>query len=173
MERWAQIGDYHYSVSSDGQIRNDETGKLKTLVQNEDGYYKVDLYNHGQRTTKRVNRLVAEAFIPNPENKPQVNHVDGNKINNDVSNLEWTTGSENMIHAYNTGLESPHASYGMLGKRNPNGGAKGREVICVETGEHYKNVAEAERKTGIPDSTIFDCLKGLSSHAHGYHFEFV
>lgn len=97
MEKWSPIPDTHYSVSSEGRVRNDETSKIKALDKRHDGYCKVDLYSEGNRSSKRVHRLVAEAFIPNPDNKPQVNHIDGNKINNNVENLEWVDGSENMI----------------------------------------------------------------------------
>lgn len=173
MERWSQIGDTNYSVSSNGLVRNDKTNKLKSQTTKRDGYNKVDLYDGGERSSKRVHRLVAEAFIPNPDNKPEINHIDGNKLNNDISNLEWVTGSENMIHAYETGLVPRHASYGMLGKKNPNGGSKGKAIYCIETGRIFKNAAEAEREMNIPDSCIFDNLKGISSHAHGYHFEYV
>lgn len=174
MDEWRQIGDSHYSVSPDGRVRNDETRKLKTPVETKDGYLRTDLYNgNGKRVTKRINRLVAEAYIPNPDNKPQVNHIDGNKKNNDVNNLEWSTGSENMQHAFRTGLATYHNTHSMLGKKNPNAGAKGHPIICVETGYYYKNIAEAERQTGIPDSCICDCLKGRCSHAHHKHFVYA
>lgn len=173
MERWEPIEGFHYSVSTDGRIRNDETDAIKAPTIRKDGYYKVDLYDNGQRSSKRISRLVAEAFIPNPDHKPQVNHIDGNKLNNDISNLEWVNNSENMLHAFRTGLAKPHPSYGMLGKKNPNGGSKGNPIICVETGVRYKSAADAERQTGIPDSCICDCLKGHCDHAHGLHFTYV
>lgn len=173
MEQWESIEGFHYSVSTKGRVRNDETNEIKTPTIRRDGYYKVDLYDHGQRSSKRVSRLVAEAFIPNPGCKPQVNHIDGNKLNNDISNLEWVDNSENMLHAYKTGLAKSHATYSMLGRKNPNAGAKGRPVVCIETGILYRSVADAERNTGIPDSCIIDCLKGYSSHAHGLHFTYV
>ena len=173
MERWEPIEGFHYSASTDGRVRNDETDTIKAQTIRKDGYYKVDLYDNGQRSSKRISRLVAEAFIPNPDNKPQVNHIDGNKLNNDVSNLEWVDNSENMLHAFRTGLARPHPSYGMLGKKNPNGGSKGNPIICVETGVSYKSAADAERQTGIPDSCICACLKGHCSHAHGLHFTYV
>lgn len=173
MEQWAQIADSHYSVSSEGRVRNDNNGKIKSLVNTGDGYYHTDLYSEGKRETKKVHRLVAEAFIPNPDNKPQVNHKDGNKHNNNMGNLEWVDNSENMIHAFKNGLIKPHATYGMRGHKNPNGGAKGKPIICIETGQWYKNAAEAERQTGISDTCIFDCLKGRCSHAHHLHFQYA
>ena len=163
MEKWSPIPDTHYSVSSKGKVRNDETSKIKALDKKRDGYCKVDLYSDGIRSSKRVHRLVAEAFVPNPDNK----------LNNNVENLEWVDNSENMIHAYKTGLESHHPTYGMRGHRNPNGGRKGVPIFCVETGQTFNSAAEAERITGIPDSCIFDCLKGKCSHAHHLHFQYV
>lgn len=62
------------------------------------GYLRVDLYNGQERKHMKVHRLVANAFIPNPENKPQINHIDGNKNNNSVTNLEWVTDAENKSH---------------------------------------------------------------------------
>lgn len=65
-------------------------------------YLKINLSVNGKRITKTVHRLIAETFIPNPQNKPQVNHIDGNKSNNNVKNLEWVTGSENLLHWYSS-----------------------------------------------------------------------
>ena len=173
MEKWSPIPNSHYSVSSEGRIRNDETGRIRVTNISRDGYDKVELYKNGVPLRKRVHRLVAEAFVPNPDNKPQVNHIDGNKLNNSVENLEWVDNSENMIHAYKTGLATPHPTYGMRGKKNPNGGVKGKAIICIETDTYYRNAASAERQLGIPDSCICDCLSGKSSHAHGYHFKYA
>lgn len=72
------------------------------------GYYMVDLCTNGKRFNASVHRLVAEAFIPNPDNKPCVNHIDGDKANNCVDNLEWCTHSENQLHAYKNNLCPRH-----------------------------------------------------------------
>lgn len=173
MEQWSPIPDSHYSVSSEGRIRNDETNRIKKPHINTSGYCQTELYKDGTARRERVHRLVGQAFIPNPDNLPQINHKDGNKLNNNVENLEWVDNSQNMLHAYENGLHPRVSSHGMLGHSNPNGGRKGKPIFCVETGVTYKNMAEAERQTGIPDSCICDCLKGMTAHAHGLHFQYA
>ena len=115
MEQWKDIAGYEgmYQVSDMGQVRSldrfDDRGhkqKGRTLTQsiNTYGYLCVKPSIEGKKTLKYIHRLVLEAFIPNPDNRPQVNHMDGNKQNNHVSNLEWATAKENSQHAVDTGL---------------------------------------------------------------------
>ena len=107
-----------YLISMTGKVINGSGHKLKHRKNNR-GYHIIDLYlSPKQKKTLLVHRLVAEAFIPNPENHPSVNHIDGNKDNNKVSNLEWCSYSANNKHAYDTGLrhgqrgsDSPFAIY--------------------------------------------------------------
>lgn len=118
-EVWKDIEGYEglYQVSTCGNIKSlakpRKNGNGRSYIQKEKllkqsftttGYKKVELYKDGKRKSFKVHRLVAIAFIPNPDNKPEVNHIDGNKINNNIDNLEWVTSSENSIHAYETGL---------------------------------------------------------------------
>ena len=102
MEVWKDIEGYYgkYQVSSWGRVRNAETGHVLNPYKNSKGYLKVGL-SSGKRVMDkhRINRLVAKAFISNPMNLPQVNHKDGNKENNSITNLEWTTDEINKKHA--------------------------------------------------------------------------
>ena len=92
-----------YQVSNYGRVKNSKTGKiLKPYLTR--GYLRVSLYNESGRRCKLVHRLVAEAFLPNPQHKPAVNHINGCKTDSNVSNLEWVSASENMAHAHNNGL---------------------------------------------------------------------
>lgn len=100
-ERWKTIREApRYRVSSMGQIHSLITNAPKLAFPDKKGYQRVQLYvSAGEAITRKVHRIVAEHFIPNPDNKPQVNHIDGDKQNNNVANLEWATQIENMSHA--------------------------------------------------------------------------
>lgn len=173
MERWKKIKDFpNYSVSDKGQVRDDKRDHIKARRVDRHGYDDVSLYNQGKEHHKKVHRLVAEAFIENPEEKGFVNHIDGNKLNNTVDNLEWVTYSENMKHAFRTGLAKPPHNKGMLGRKNPNGGAKGKPVYCYETDKVYKSAADCARQLGIRDKGITDTLKGRQQTHRGYHFKY-
>lgn len=102
IEIWKSIKGYegHYDISSNGRVRSFKHG-VNILVINwkPNGYGFISLSLNGNLKYYHIHRLVAHAFIPNPENKPQVNHKDCNKSNNNLSNLEWMTGKENCLHA--------------------------------------------------------------------------
>jgi len=98
-----------YQVSNLGRVKSFKKDKPKNLKQSENthGYYKVGLCKNGKQETLKVHRLVAIAFIKNTKNKKCVNHIDGDKKNNSVNNLEWCTYSENTYHAYKNNLKKP------------------------------------------------------------------
>ena len=93
----------HKNIRKNGRIDNRKGKKLKPC-KDKYGYYKVILTNNGVRKEFTIHRLVAKAFIPNPENKPTVNHKNGIKTDNNVNNLEWATIKENQIHKWENGL---------------------------------------------------------------------
>lgn len=115
-EIWKDVIGFEgrYQVSNLGRVRSIMTNhgkyqeKIKaTYVRSSSCKYEyVQLFIKDKHYSRAVHRLIAEAFVPNPRNKPVVNHIDGDKLNNEASNLEWVTISENHIHAYNTGLRS-------------------------------------------------------------------
>ena len=111
MEEWRPIKDYEglYEVSNMGRVKNlnyKGSGKEKILknIKRRKGYLMVILTKNGKRRGFLVHRLVAEAFIPNPNNLPEVNHIDRDRANNHVDNLEWVTHSDNMKHSYKLGI---------------------------------------------------------------------
>lgn len=142
-EIWEPIrGFSSYEVSNKGRVRNSKSGIfLKTYIRRM--YKTVSVRKPGEKisTTLYIHRLVSEAFIPNPNNYPQVNHIDGNKLNNNVDNLEWCTCSMNIKHAYDTGL------------RGPIDHPLKKAVLQIDKGNNVLNkfpsINDAERKTGI------------------------
>ncbi|AXQ62742.1 HNH endonuclease [Bacteroides phage PhiCrAssBcn17] len=106
MEELKSIGN-NYSVSIDGRVYSHKRNKYLQQRVGPRGYMMVNLSIGGKCKTFTVHRLVATAWIPNPNNKEQINHIDGDKTNNSVNNLEWCTSSQNVIHAFDTGLKIP------------------------------------------------------------------
>lgn len=98
-----------FEVSNNGNLRNANTKKIYSKYLNHQGYYQVcvSLGSRHDKKVFKIHRAVAETFIPNKEYKPTINHIDGNKLNNNINNLEWATYSENTIHAVNNGLIIP------------------------------------------------------------------
>ena len=100
------IKDYEgkYYVTQQGDVVNAKGNTLTPAINKKTGYKTVSLWKNNKGSSKTIHRLVALAYLPNPNNLPEVNHIDGNKLNNRVSNLEWITSSGNSQHAYDTGL---------------------------------------------------------------------
>ena len=152
-----QIKDYpDYLISVDGKVFSLRTMKFMKF-KTSNGYKRVELYGVKRRIFL-VHRLVAEAYLPNLENKPQVNHIDGDKSNNMLCNLEWCTRSENSLHAYEIGLMKPTEFqkdfcknlgkiYGPINSKIS--AEKNKKIILdTETGVFYEGVKEAANVTG-------------------------
>lgn len=164
MAEWKTISGYtNYEVSDEGEVRNHKTGRLIKPSLSRGGYKKVNLRSDGIATSKKVHRLVAETFIPNIENKSTVNHIDGDKSNNVVGNLEWNTHSENNKHAFDSGL-----SY-----RPVNSGVAKRRVAIAETGVIFDSVSDCARYLGASESNVSACLSGRCKTCRGQSIIYV
>lgn len=149
-------GFENYSVDEKGVIKNILTKRIKTPTNNNMGYLYVDLYNKGQRKREFVHRLVAKAFISNPENKPYVNHIDGNPHNNSVENLEWCTPLENVEHASKTICTMKQY---LLANTKRKRAVKQIDRITGRLINVFPSINEASRSTGIPLSNIIFCFE--------------
>lgn len=155
-----------FEISNYGRIKSYKRDKINGILLklrvDHKGYITIQLPNIYTEKHKRtgVHRLVAEAFIPNPENKPEVNHIDENKENNYYKNLNWMTSKEN-------------ANHGTRNKRVSNSNLKslGKPVKCIETGKIYHSIAEAIRQTGLKD--IYKACSGQKESAGGFHWEYA
>lgn len=114
-EEWRSVVGYegYYEVSSEGRVRRVKTGKILKYIISNNGYATQIIYKNKTPKNFRLHRLVATAFVPNPQNKPYVNHIDNNPMNNCVSNLEWCTSKENMDHCVKQGRRVNH-----IGEKN-------------------------------------------------------
>lgn len=103
----------HHTITMDGTVTNTKTNHIKSQWVGANGYFHIDIQENGIAKKYAVHRLLATHFIPNPDNKRTVNHIDGNKLNNDLSNLEWATDSENIQHAHDIGLHPYKRNYSL------------------------------------------------------------
>lgn len=167
---WRKIHGFpNYSVSSLGEVRNDRTGRLLTPFGAKEWYAGVQL---GKGNYRRLHRLVAEAFIPNPENKPYVNHKDGDRRNNAANNLEWCTQQENVRHAFHTlGFRHTQEKMADITKRAAEKNSK--PIRCDDTGVVYPSTVAAGQATGINRASISHCANGRYTQAGGYHWSFI
>lgn len=157
---WPQ--DPRIMVSNMGNVVSGKRGgwhPLKVRYNNR-GYQMVGA-GSDHSPSRYVHRLVAETWMPNPNHHKEVNHINGDKTDNRVENLEWTTRSENLRHAYRTGL------------KKHTGGRKGTPIRIVETGEVFESQHECARRIGGCQSAIARCLAGKQSTHLGYHFEYA
>lgn len=154
-----------YQVSDKGRIKSIGYNGTKMLStwKNKKGYLNVGLTKNKVLKHYLVQRIVAETFIPNPENKPQVNHINGIKDDNRVNNLEWNTNGENQIHAYKLGLQRKR-----LGINNKNS----RKVLQYDPYGNFIRewncIRDVERTLHICNQSISHCCKGKRKTAGGY-----
>lgn len=158
-----------YGIDTTGAVWSYKKGGRRKMLFDliKSGYARLPLHNHGKCKRFSVHRLVAIAFIPNLENKPQVNHINGIKTDNRIENLEWATHSENMRHAHD-----------VLGKVNAAGKDNSRSKIIIQMDidgnimSEFESTRDAKRKTGIPQSSICSAANNKSIYAGGFKWKY-
>lgn len=162
-EVWKDIEGYEglYQVSDLGRVKRVKTNRVLKGSEDSWGYLKVNLSKNNIKSQQIIHRLVAQAFIPNPDNKSQVNHIDENKTNNMVSNLEWMTAKENSNH----------------GTRNERAGkTQSIPIIAtnIKTGEstEFNSGKECARQLDLNCGNITSALKGRRKQTGGYTFKY-
>lgn len=170
-EIWKDIPNYKglYQASNLGNIRSlhyRRTNKIKQLAYriNHKGY----LDTHIKNKRKTIHRLVAETFIPNPNNLPQINHIDGNKLNNNITNLEWCDNGKNQKHAYRLGLQ--HSKKGVNHSRCRKVNQYDLDGNFIKTWSYIK---EASDCLNIHHSNIISCCKGLYKKTGNYIWRYA
>lgn len=184
-EVWKPVPGYEslYEVSPNGVIRSlsrlvkckSKAGTPYNMIKHgkqlspfdSGGYLAVFLVdNDGVIKARAIHRIVAKVFVDNPDNKPQVNHIDGDKHNNSASNLEWVTQSENMQHAKNTNLWNPNGiGYSIAVKQ-------GKRIKCVTDGKLYLSIASAARAYHMDQNSVLESIE-LHRPRKGVVFEFL
>ena len=146
-----------YEVSNLGRVRNIKSGKILKPQPDKDGYLRLGLYENNKKKKLFLHRIIATTFIYNPEGKPCVNHIDENKLNNDLSNIEWCTVRENLIH----GTRTKRAAEKCF-----------KKVIQLDLNDNvlteFESMKQAEQKTGVLVQNISSCCNGKRKSAGGY-----
>lgn len=153
-----------YLITDEGNVINKKTGAVRKHSLSHNGYRLFATKvggRSGKYVTVRISRMVAMAFLKNPEDKPQVNHIDGNKLNDHVSNLEWVTQSENMKHAFDTGLASNAKGFESKHSGLTEEQAKYVESVYVPYHKEFGTRALG-RKLGVAHSTVQKHIKHLA-----------
>ncbi len=162
-EEFKDIENYEglYKISNFGRVYSVKSGKFLKPQKHKDNYLLVNLYKNEKMKTYKIHRLVAQAFIPNPLNLPQINHKDENKANNNVSNLEWCNSKYNINYGTRTEKVTEKLSKPVLQF------TKDGELVA-----EYPSTQEAARQTGIVQNNISSCCLGSRKSAGNYVWKF-
>ena len=183
MEIWKEIEGYEglYEVSNLGNVKSLISGKIRKTSKEKSGYIFIALSKNGIKKQYKIHRLVAQAFIENPNNYEEVNHKDEDKTNNKVENLEWCD------HKYNANYGTAIQRRLMTEKQNPkrkeiidkrrksntNHQNTSKQVMCVETGKIYPSTHQVQRELGFSQGNITYACNGKYKQAYGYTWRYV
>lgn len=166
-EIWKPVEGFPYEVSNEGRIRNSKGSVLKQFRQ-KNGYMAVKLFKDGKGVNYRVHRLVACAFLDRPEGKEEVNHKDGDKENNAASNLEWSNRSENVRHAFMTGIN--RTTRARIADMAEKAAKANRRRVVRSDGAEFPSVRAAAEASGAKPQNVSRCIHGRANTAAGYSF---
>lgn len=182
---WVPIKGYEqvYEINRTGQVRRVETGKILKPGIGKVGYFVVSLWKNNKGKTFTLHRLLGDHFIPNPHHYETINHIDGNKLNNNLSNLEWCSYKMNNQHAWDTGLRKistkmmAHAKTvsEFARRKNPYGMNRHPVIQCDQYGNEIKefpNVELAAKELGMNRRTIDRFVKGRTKTCKGFIFKY-
>ena len=167
-EEWRPVVGYEglYEVSNLGRVRNSRTGRIRKITFDQDGYLQLSLFRKGSNVCRKVHRLVAMAFIPNPDNLPCINHKDENPANNCVDNLEWCT------HQYNNNYGNRIEKY----RKSNTNGKKSKPVLQYtlegEFVREWPSVMEIHRKLGYSQGNISSYCRGETNSSYGFIWKY-
>lgn len=165
-ELWKPIPDTEdgYYISSHGRVYSTKRNILLKQMLTSGGYLQVTLCKKGKKRKPLVHTLVAQTFIHKSNENLNVNHIDGNKQNNHVNNLEWVTHKANIQHMLLHGLK----------KKFPNNlPNKAKRVLCVELDKVFESVCDASKITGVPRANISNVCRGIRNTAGGYTWKYI
>ena len=163
-----------YWINEEGQITNKETGKTIKWLISRHGYYYCHLWTNNGSRYIRMHRLLALAFIPNPNNYPLVRHLNDIKTDNRLENLVWGTMSENMKDSIKNGKYNQEASEKARNIGRKISGTKcSKKVLCIETNTIFNNTKEAGDWLGVNRAGIGGCCRGKYKTIKGYHWKYV
>jgi hypothetical protein len=173
MEIWKDVIGFEgrYEVSSLGNVKSKKTNKIIYTRKDKGGYVTCLFFCNMKIFSKKVHRLVAQAFIPNPLNKQEVNHKDRNRANNNLDNLEWSTPKENMNHAViNSSFKTSNTA---IKKRLANKYAC-KKVIASENGNEiiFHSINEVVDYYNFSRTVVYKCLSGKQSSTRGIYFRY-
>ena len=176
---WVKVRrNNNYSINENGEVRNDITNKIKKpFINRKSGYLTIDLWENNKSTKVTIHRLVAETFIPNPDNKPCVDHINGNRLDNSIENLRWATYSENNSRFGTGGVRSEKIKVTKFKEERKKRGGGHIRWLDVEEVIVFNKITKASKYFECNIGNISQMLSkgeiGKRGKMRGYKFEYL